>query len=128
MPPSGPAPAPLQLAFRAGLWVCVLAVAWLAFAPLTEPPPGLSWDKGNHALAFFVMAWLADGGYPGRSRALARWGLLLGYGLLIELVQRLLPFREFSLLDWSADALGILLYVGVRAMIGRLGWTPRADG
>ena len=52
-------------------------------------------------LAFFVMAALADSGYPGRNWELPRWGLLLGYGLVIELVQWQLPYREPPGSTWS---------------------------
>lgn len=107
--------------FRAALAVCVLAVAWLAFAPLEESP-GFSWDKSNHLLAFFIMAGLADGAYPGRAGAWRRWGLLLLYGLIIELVQRHLPLRYFSWLDLFADGVGILLYIASRALLSR--WVP----
>jgi len=109
----------IQLGFRIGLWCCVLAVAWLAFAPL-QAAVGFSYDKSNHLLAFFVMAALADGGWPGRRHAPARIALLLGYGLLIELIQRELPYREFSLFDLAADALGILLYQVGKAGVTRL--------
>jgi VanZ family protein len=105
-----------RTAYRGALAVCVLAVAWLAFAPLAEPPL-LSWDKSNHLLAFGVMAWLADAGWPERRLAAVRWGLLLGYGVLIELVQSALPTRHFSLLDIVADAAGILLYLGLRRLL-----------
>jgi VanZ family protein len=107
----------LQRGFRLALWACVLVVAGLAFAPLAEPT-GFSWDKANHVLAFCVMAALADAGYPGSDRELPRWGLLLSYGLIIELVQWQLPYREFSWLDLVANAVGILLYIGVRAWVG----------
>ncbi len=103
--------------FRLAFWGCVLVVAWLAFAPGAEPA-GFSWDKANHMLAFFVMAALADGGYPGRNRELPRWGLLLGYGLVIEMVQWPLPYREFSWLDLVANLVGVLLYIGLRAWVG----------
>ena len=103
--------------FQLALWGCVVVVAWLAFAPFAEPA-GFSWDKANHVLAFCVMAALADGGYPGRDRELLRWGLLLGYGLGIELVQWQLPYREFSWLDLVANVVGVLLYLGLRAWVG----------
>lgn len=99
---------------RVALWVCVAVVAYLAFTPSADPP-GTSWDKANHLLAFAVMAGLADIGWPARGQAAWRWGLLLGYGLLIETVQLLLPLRHFSFLDLVADGLGVLLYMGVRA-------------
>lgn len=97
------------MAFRAALLVCVLAIAYLAFAPL-ERLPGAPSDKLNHLLAFAVLAWLADKSYPGRRLEPYRWMLLLGYGLTIELIQGFLPFREASLLDFAADATGVLCY------------------
>ena len=107
----------LRRGFQLAFWGCVLVVTWLAFAPLAEPA-GFSWDKANHVLAFCVMAALADAGYPGRGRELPRWGLLLGYGLVIELVQWQLPYREFSWLDLVANVIGVLLYIGLRAWVG----------
>ena len=112
-------------AFQLALWGCVLVVAWLAFAPLMEPA-GFSWDKANHLLAFCLMAALADAGYPGRDREWPRWGLLLGYGLVIELVQWPLPYRELSGLDLVANLVGVLLYIGLRAWVVRRLRHPRA--
>lgn len=87
----------------------MLAIAYLPFAPL-ERPPGTSSDKLNHILAFWVLAWFADKSYPGPDLEPYRWALLMGHGLVIELVQGFLPFREFSLLHLAADAAGILCY------------------
>ena len=96
-------------AFRLALVVTVLAIAYLAFAPLDEPPV-TSNDKLNHFLAFLVLAWLADRSFPAFYPKALVWGPLLGYGLLIELVQSFLPFRESSVVDFVADAVGILSY------------------
>lgn len=104
--------------YRVALWVSVLAIAGLAFAPLDEPPL-LSYDKGEHVLAFLVLTWLADGGYPGRERAAARFGLLLAFGLLIEVVQHFLPYRHFSWMDLVADGFGILAYPAVVGLLNR---------
>lgn len=108
---------------RWALWGAVLAVAFLAFSPKTDLP-GASWDKANHLLAFAVMAWLADLGWPGRRHALTRWGLLLGYGLLIETVQHFIPLRHFSLIDLLADGIGILIYLVLKASWRRY-WPAR---
>jgi VanZ family protein len=109
-----------RLAFRFALAICVVAVSYLAFAPLREPV-GFSWDKGNHVLAFFIMALLAHGGWPGRAHAPMRWGLLMGYGVGIEVIQQQLPLRHFSWLDIFADGLGLLLYAAVAALLTRAG-------
>ena len=100
---------PTKPLYRIALLICVLAISYLAFAPL-EQPPGPQSDKLNHLLAFAVLAWLADRSFPGSRLAPYRWSLLLGYGLMIELIQGFLPFRELSVLDFAANLAGILTY------------------
>ena len=99
-----------RAAFRLALFVCVLAISYLAFAPPARLPDTTPGDKLSHGLAFAALAWLADMSYPGRYLAMHRWTLLLGYGLFIELVQGFLPYRDLSLFDFVADAAGILCY------------------
>ena len=106
--------------YRLALVICLLAVLYLALTPMASSP-GLGYDKANHLLAFLVMAWLADGGWPGRERAWKRWGWLLCYALFIELVQHELPHREASWFDLLADLLGLALYSGLKAAFSR--WT-----
>jgi hypothetical protein len=113
-------PAPARGIFRVGLAIGLFAVSWLAFAPLDGPALPVS-DKTSHVLAFAVLAWLAHGAFPGRNRAQARWGLLLGYGLFIEAVQSQLPYRDASWLDFAADALGVLAYVIAAGALERAG-------
>jgi VanZ family protein len=91
----------------------MLAIAYLAFAPLAEPP-GLGWDKSNHLLAFFALAALADVGWPGARARPWRLGLVLSYGLFIELVQAGLDYRQGSVLDFAADVLGVALWLGLK--------------
>jgi len=107
----------IRQAFRLALGACVLAIAYLAFAPLSQAP-GTPFDKLNHFLAFAVLAWLADMAYPGRHLAKYRLAFLLGYGLIIEVTQGFLPFRELSLLDFGADAVGILCYEALQRLRG----------
>jgi VanZ family protein len=103
----------LRRGARAALALCVLAIAYLAFTPMPEPP-GFSWDKTNHLLAFFTLAALADLGWSGVRALPWRLGLLLGYGLFIELVQGTLDYRHGSALDFAADALGVALWLGLK--------------
>jgi VanZ family protein len=67
-------------------------------------------DKAEHWIAFYALALFADFSFPqdsfGRAKALS----LLGYGLVIEIIQYFLPYRSFSLLDLSADAVGLVVY------------------
>jgi VanZ family protein len=111
---------PALRAFPIALAVCVLAIAYLAFAPLDQAV-GAPSDKLNHILAFAVLSWLAEGSFPGDRRAPIRWTLLMTYGLVIEIVQAFLPYREFSLLDVAADGMGILLYSCFAWAISRTG-------
>ena len=82
----------MRLAAQLALGVCVLAITYLALAPQDQIPV-TSNDKLNHILAFGVLAWLAETSYPGSSLAPYRWAALLGYGLLIEVVQGFLPSK-----------------------------------
>ncbi len=66
-------------------------------------------DKLLHATGFFGAAILAHFAHPRAPHYRHIIGLAC-FGLLIELVQAYLPHRSFSLLDWGADILGVLIY------------------
>ncbi|NBC13069.1 MAG: hypothetical protein GVY09_06925, partial [Gammaproteobacteria bacterium] len=55
-----------RLAARLVLAAAILTITWLALTPQPDPP-GLGWDKLNHLAAFFVLAALAEAGWPGRA-------------------------------------------------------------
>lgn len=103
-------PARMRLSFRLLLVLALGGVSYLSFAPLEGLAPIDHLDKLGHLLAFLVLAWLADFAFPRRSFGSEKIVPLLGFGLLIELVQQQLPYRQFSLLDWLADGLGVALY------------------
>ncbi len=93
------------------LWPASLAaVAVISLVPAPEPPPGLPRaDLLVHAAAY---AWLglALGLHRDPGRPLVRlWLGLTAYGLALEILQALTPWRHFSLLDGAANALGALL-------------------
>ena len=67
-------------------------------------------DKLNHVLAFYVLGLLADFSWPGTAFYARKAFLLLGYGVVIEIIQYFLPYRSCSLFDLGADAIGLLLY------------------
>ncbi|MET0378418.1 MAG: VanZ family protein [Spongiibacteraceae bacterium] len=90
-------------------WLALLSISMLAFMPGPEVPVSTRWDKGDHTLAFFVLSVLAMLSWPRQPWwRLALW--LIGYGVLIEIVQAFLPSREASLLDLLADSTGIALH------------------
>lgn len=70
---------------------------------------GIISDKTAHALAFFVLAFLYSHSV-GKGYGVKEASLLILFGLIIELIQYLLPWRSFSLYDWLADIIGIAAY------------------
>jgi len=106
---SGRAEAGLRRACRALFAVALVLVFVGSVLRITVGPDFRFSDKVAHAVAFFLLVALAQLGYAERGLAARLMLALLGYGLFIELVQALLPWREFSLLDWAADGLGIAL-------------------
>ena len=119
----------LRRGARLALVVAVLAITWLALTPQPHPQlPGFDWDKLNHVAAFLVLAALADLGWPGRAAMPWRLGLLLGYGVAIELVQALLPYRQGSVLDFAADAVGVLLWLLLARALAAAGLSFAAAG
>ncbi len=97
-------------------------ISWFAFAPVHFDDGGLPLDKGRHLAAFAVLTWVSLAAFGGRGRgrpSLTVWVVLamLGYGLLIELVQSQLPGREASGWDLLADAVGIAIGLAVARWI-----------
>ena len=96
--------------YRLGFLVCMIAVSWLAFG---SPPSNIAAtvsDKVLHGVAFVVLAYLLAGALPAHSFWKIVFPSLLAYGFFIELVQWQLSHRDFSLLDFLADAVGVFLY------------------
>lgn len=95
-----------QPLWRLCLVVSIIVVLYLATSSQPYPVPSSPSDKLNHLIAFLELTLLARLGWP-------KVGVtylvlpLLGYGIAIELIQLALPYREFSLADMGADAIGI---------------------
>ncbi len=83
------------------------------------------WDKANHALAFFVLLALLDIAYPLFHFVRHKILWLIGYGILLELLQGMIAGREASLLDVLADGIGLAAYTFIRpaflSVLQRLG-------
>lgn len=115
--------------FRLGLFSALLVISYLSFSQIDGTALdafSLLNDKIEHAAAFLALAFLLDFAWPRQAWGRAKWLPLLGYGLLIEVVQYFIPFREFSLWDLAADGLGLLLYTTSLPLIMRTpGLAPR---
>ena len=97
----------MLLSYRLGFMVSILAISWLAIAePASFSSKGLIDDKILHFLCFayltiiFKFARFTDQDF---------WVyvIVLGYGILIEIVQMYIPYRSFEFFDILADLMGI---------------------
>tara|TARA_R110002110_G_scaffold145504_2_gene334895 strand:+ start:218 stop:601 length:384 start_codon:yes stop_codon:yes gene_type:complete len=109
----------LRWLIRTALVLALLIITWIA---LTPSPPEMtqmiSWDKANHALAFFVLAGL--GQYSVVKGDMTVWILLGFYGVSIEILQWFGGFRVFELYDIVADLVGIGLFALLSPVLLRL--------
>jgi len=104
---------------RLRLWralLVLLMAAVLVLALMPAPPRSIDtgWDKLNHMLAFGTLAVAGRFGFPGARTPL--WlliGGLLGFGVLIELLQMLVPTRSAEVADVLADSVGIAVGLAV---------------
>jgi len=95
---------------RITLLVIVALVSHLAITERTYPGVESLNDKVSHILAFGALALSADFSFPRRQFVPGTALALLGYGVLIEVVQYFLPYRDCSALDVLADSVGIAAY------------------
>lgn len=113
----------MLLALPRTLRVAVMAAAvgtilWLSLSPVDTLPIPTFWDKAQHALAFLALTAL--GLLLSSRRRLVPWAAL-GLGLAIEVLQATMGFGRVG--DWRdlvADAVGVLLAVGLFAVAQRL--------
>ncbi|MDQ2694005.1 MAG: VanZ family protein [Pseudomonadota bacterium] len=85
-------------------WLLVLTVMVLSLMPQPPQPPGLTWDKAQHLLAYGVlMLWFRQAFAPRR-----RWiGFLVLLGVGLECLQGLSGGRHFEYADMLANTLGV---------------------
>lgn len=98
------------LVFRLALAVTIVAILYLATTEVEYSVVEDLNDKVSHILAFFVLAFLLNFSVLDKPFNLKLATALLGFGLLIEFIQYFIPYRSCSLLDLTADAIGIGLY------------------
>ena len=104
----------------AGGIALLLIVLNLSLTPGAGRTVGIG-DKVAHLVAFLaLMVWFC-GVFRLRFSPWVALGLL-GFGVLIELLQSRLPYRSAEWYDWVADLIGVLLGWGLAAAgLGR--WT-----
>ncbi|MEQ9545458.1 MAG: VanZ family protein [Marinobacter sp.] len=104
--------------WQLALFVSVIAILYLATTSTPYPMPSSPNDKVNHLIAFTELTILARLGWPRVSGIWLVAPALVMFGLLLEVIQSQLPYREFSLKDLAADtagiAIGLLPWPGVK--------------
>ncbi|MDN3576886.1 VanZ family protein [Chitinimonas viridis] len=95
-----------------------LALAVGSLMPGSPMPEVAQGDKLMHLLGYGVLAAWWAGCFP------ARYGRTLlacsTYGVLIECLQAMTPYRSFDPLDMLANALGALLGVSIALAVRRM--------
>ena len=100
------------------LVLAIGVILWLALHP-SPPISGLQLDKLNHLAAFFVLALLTEYAFPSATISAQKLLSLLGFGLLIEVLQYWVGYRYFEWLDVAADGAGIAAFWLVRGALRR---------
>ncbi len=97
----------IQYSFRLILAISIVVISILSIQHLeVEPSVNLN-DKLLHFSCFLyltIISWLSRIIY----KELRLYVIVLGYGILIEIVQIYIPYRSFEFLDIFADFTGIL--------------------
>ncbi len=92
---------------RFAFWLAVLVAFTAAVVPAEDSPHVLPWDKAQHFLAFYVLAFLGAAAYPRRG-LLGIGAALSAFGALIEFVQMIPALhRDAEFFDWVADTVAI---------------------
>ena len=99
-----------KILFVAAFYICLVAIEFLATTTIHIEVVESVWDKANHFVAFFTLYILLSLAYKKLSLKV-KVGLLILFGIQIELVQSFIPQRYFSPLDVVADTIGILIGV-----------------
>jgi VanZ family protein len=101
---------------RIALGMVLLGIGYLAVIPL-EPSAANTNDKLQHLVAFLMLAMLVDVAFPHPTWNWRKYLPLLGYGLLLEIIQYFVPSRYFSLADLAADAIGVACYTALKRLL-----------
>ena len=106
--------------YRILLLLLFLVISYLAFTPRRFPIIERTWDKLDHFAAFFALALATDFSFPRLKYGIVKILPLLAYGVLIEIIQHFLPYRDFDLRDVVADAVGLFGYAASLPLVRRL--------
>ena len=84
---------------------------WVALIPLDHiTVPAIFTDKVLHFAAFFGFSVFIDAAFKPRKFWMWSGFPLIAYGALIEILQSYTPYRSFSVWDWVADVVGVMIF------------------
>ena len=101
----------IMIASRLLLAVTLAFISWQATTHHGIEVHVTNSDKVLHALAFCTLSLLVDCSFPRSRFGVTKIVMLIGYGILIEVVQSFLPYRSAEVADVLADTLGICVYM-----------------
>ncbi|MET4693396.1 VanZ family protein [Endozoicomonas lisbonensis] len=105
---------------RVSLATALITITTLCLVP-TEQIPLSDWnDKAQHIIAFLILTFLIDASWPETELNWKKALALLGYGLMLEVLQGFTDYRELSGLDLIADAAGIGLYTVTSPLLKKI--------
>ena len=97
--------------FKIIFFITVIVILYKALTPSGEPLFHFEHaDKFLHASAFFVLSFLLNRSSSSVEKRIRNILSLLGFGILIEILQSFTGYREVSAADVLADLVGILLF------------------
>ncbi|HEX6850008.1 MAG TPA: VanZ family protein [Candidatus Polarisedimenticolaceae bacterium] len=110
------------------VWIPVLVCAAVFFAVAMQRDMGAVgriWDKAVHATGYALFGVLAlraaHGGWrdPARGAVALAGAVTIGHGACVEILQAFVPWREASVGDVAADALGFAIGLALYAAYPR---------
>lgn len=111
------------LAARVGFACCLVGIAWVSLLPPDQVPsgPAVS-DKVMHGLGYALLGALA---VASGLRWLPAVVVAVGFGLILEVAQRLTGYRSFEWADLAADAVGAAIGAALGWLVAR--WSTARD-
>ncbi|WP_020676094.1 VanZ family protein [Geopsychrobacter electrodiphilus] len=101
-------------------WGFLLFCSYLGLIPsLPQALEGYS-DKALHSLGYLALFLSCSLAYHQRFSWKLIFAALLGYSVMIEVIQHFIPHRQFSLLDILANAFGLTLGLGLSFILGKV--------
>ena len=100
----------MQVIRNSSRLILVISVVFISILSVQKIEVQSSVNLSDKLIHFFCFLYLIIISWLSRitSKELLLYVIVLAYGILIEIVQRFLPYRSFEYLDIFADSVGII--------------------